>query len=623
MSTRWARASRFVVLSAWSCLPSFAGPSSDAGTRTGRAHLSALSTYQAKLGTPIFGYGTQFPQGNDARLQLAFHGTFLRQDGASFPVHTAVDVRSRTGSEVLWDSYGPYGHPFTSRGDEPGTFRGTVGIQQITPDNQVLLEASPRTVTFTVLPSLIVRAFTPLTAASCKNQVLRAFGGLPYVLQVQSLGFSFRSITYTVSAPDAGLTDTTLAHSANHDSDLVVLQIPQVPETAHAYTLLFHVTTQEDQGTSHELSFAIGVHRPAEVIVTGETVVAEIYTPVAVSGCIPGGENNRTVMYTETKSETRHRTTQVQWNESWVRSHSVSNATTNVTTKGFSVTTGDSSTDTHANSNTNGWALTNGFSVSTTDGRDGTWSLGTMQSQATKTTQENNQSTTMSMTDSYGGRLFLANYDPTDNIAHWLSGRSTSLIPMNELPIKGNYSIGHDWVSQKKDKRSDSMSTGIGIKQTMGASTSVSQTQDVSRSLSGSEATTDTQSVTQTQSQTQQRSETQSTTQATMATQQNGMDQSTSDADIVSSSDIHSMSYSGLVLSGMYGTLYRQTIRLTTVGSVVMYDQCGNGEVAGTVKGQDYRFAPDLGVAANCPPLPPSNLEPYQCFDSQCTGSTP
>src|SRR5438105_3771888 len=102
-------------------------------TRIGTAHLDALSSYSATLGTPIRGFGAGFPEG-DGRLQLVFNGTFRRDDGQVMPVHTAVDVKVESGNQFLWDTFGPYGHPFTTRGDEPGTFRGTISAQEIAKD---------------------------------------------------------------------------------------------------------------------------------------------------------------------------------------------------------------------------------------------------------------------------------------------------------------------------------------------------------------------------------------------------------------------------------------------------------------------------------------------------------
>lgn len=614
-----------VLAMSWasSCAP-ITGSSVPPKTRTGTAHFAALSTYSATLGTPIYGYGTNFPQREDGRLQLAFNGTFYRADGKSFPVHTAVDVKVNTGSELIWDNYGPYGHPFTLRGDDPGTFRGTAGVQTVTKDGTTLTDPSPRMIEFTVLPSLIVRGFTPLTTR-CEDQVRRAFGGLPYILAIQSMGFQLNSVNYTVSAPEAGIGDTPLQHTGNTTgTDAVLLQIPQVPANLHAYTLVTRIVAQDEHGKTHELSFGVAVHRPIEVIYTGETSVAEIYTPVVVSGCIPGGDNNSMVSYSENKSETRTRTVQFNWNQGWVRSHSVTNSATIGTTQGFSVTTGMSVTNSQSQSNTNGWSITNGFNVSSTNGRDGSWTVGTSSTDSVKDYSNHTNTGTDSTTDMYGGKVLYYNSDIKDSIAYFFTERpGGGVFPFSENQIKGGYSIVNDAKKQWGDNHSSTQKATAGKSQTINATASATQAHDWSQSLNGSETTTDIHAVTQMASQTKSVSETQSMTNSTTKTQQSGMDQSKDDSDTVSSSDILSNSYSGLVLAGMYGVLYRQTIRIVGIGAIVMYDQCGNGEVVGTVTNEDYKFAPDLGVGPNCPPLPPSNLEPYQCFDLHCSGGPP
>src|SRR4051812_9437996 len=78
----------------------------------GKAHLEALSTYSATMGTTIFGYGSSLPQ-DDSRLQLVFQGSFTRDDGRVTPVSTTVNVKVRSGSEFVWEDFGPFSHPFT------------------------------------------------------------------------------------------------------------------------------------------------------------------------------------------------------------------------------------------------------------------------------------------------------------------------------------------------------------------------------------------------------------------------------------------------------------------------------------------------------------------------------
>ena len=84
-----------------------------------------------------------------------------------------------------------------------------------------------------------------------------------------------------------------------------------------------HQATDAD-GQSVQSSFAISVHRPIEIFYNGNLSIAEVMAPVPVSGCLPGGEARRSVVYSEAMQETRSRSYNVSWNEQWLSSRTVS-----------------------------------------------------------------------------------------------------------------------------------------------------------------------------------------------------------------------------------------------------------------------------------------------------------
>lgn len=613
-----ARARSFVMVTVFACAVALwaAGCSSlvdhqmaSESTVKGKAHFQALSTYSATLGTPIVGYGSNLPL-NDSRLQLVFQGTFAREDGRTTLVNTSVDVKKRSGSDFMWDGFGPFSHPFTPRGDEPGKFRGTVGIREITGNGIQLADPDPLPVEFTVKPSLVLRNFTPLTAR-CENRILRAFGGLPYGISVGSSGFRLSTVTYVVSASEAGYDNVSLTHSpVNGDVDEVVIMMPYIPDELHAFTMITRIVATDDRGQTHEMTFGVGVHRPIEVVLTGDAQVAEIYTPKPVSGCIPGGENNRTVTYSESQSETRSRSLQFSWNEGWLREHAVSRSTTNETSQGYSVTTGRSNTREHSDSTENGWSASNGFNLSSTNGRSGEWSVDQSRMNATSESSSRSDFNQTKFSMSFGGGFMLINTNPSA----WYKQEST--------PIRVAYNQEKDYTNQTSSSNTNTMQGTASMSIGEGATQDVSRGQDWSQSVNGSEVTTDVHAVTYSQSATRNVSMSHSKTNDVSDTKSESMGMTEGQNNAVSSSQAIGNAYTGIVISGMYGVLYRQTIRLVNTASIIAYDQCGNAEIAGKMQGEDYKFSPDLGVATHCPPLPPSNLEPYQCFDSRCTGDS-
>ena len=321
------------------------------------AEIRALSTRQASLGSVIDIHGERFPATEEGRLTVLFEGEYRRVDGVVDPVHLEVAVRRTSGGTLRWDGFGPYSIPFTPGGDVLGTFTGTARVRLLTPEGEVMDAETAADVELEVLPSILVRSLEP-EAASCSLPALRAIGGVPYELGVEALGFEPASFTYTITAPALDVSDS-VRHVVSGRTDSVgddgSLVIPQVPEEMQAYGLIFSVEARAMDGSLHQTLFAIGVHRPMEIYYDGNVEIAEIYAPVPVSACIPGGEAGRTVSYTETESETRARGYDVHWDEGWLRSHTVEHS--------------ESTTDARHESNTVGFSTTNGSSFN--------WSVGT------------------------------------------------------------------------------------------------------------------------------------------------------------------------------------------------------------------------------------------------------
>lgn len=320
-------------------------------------HVAALSTYSASIGTLIEVYGSDFPSRRQGRTLLVFQGTFEAADGTSHPVDVEFETNVVDSGTVRWDTFGPYRVPF-GPGDRIGTFYGQLFARLVTPDDRVYDDPDPLHVTFRVEPSILVRELQPVTA-SCGGPVKRALGGAPYRVRVQALGFEPASFTYTIATP--GLPEyepLAVRHAATGAFDTVGeyndFIVPPVPDDMIAYGAVLTIQSTDTSGTEHRSTFAIGVHRPLEVFYNGNVAVAEIFAPTPVSACIPGGEAGRNVDYNESMTETRSRSYSLNWNESWLMSHTV----------------------TEGSSRTIGVNETNGVGFSTTDGTAFQWRLG-------------------------------------------------------------------------------------------------------------------------------------------------------------------------------------------------------------------------------------------------------
>lgn len=318
--------------------------------------ILALSTYSASLGTLVEVYGSGFPEPGQGTLELEFRGVFRRADGIEESVSFQDRARYVDPATARWTGYGPFLNPFSPSG-QLGHFLGEVSGRVQRPDGTRTESSPPLAIDFEVLPSLMVRDFQPLSA-SCSGPVQRALGGAAYRLQVEALGFEPVLYTYTLSTPSVAGGRVALRQLASGTLDTVGqrgdLVMPQVPAGLPSYGAVVSVEGRSSTGEVYRGAFGIQVHRPLEVFYNGNVTVAEVFAPTPVSGCIPGGEAGRDVDYNESQSETRSRGYDLNWNQSWLSSRTVSTGT----------------------SQTVGLSEQNGVGFSTTNGESFNWSLG-------------------------------------------------------------------------------------------------------------------------------------------------------------------------------------------------------------------------------------------------------
>lgn len=336
----------------------FDPPAASSRAPGARPHLLALSTYEASVGSVIDAYGSGFVQGDDVVTTIVFRGQFHAGDGtADGAIEIEADAHPVDAGTLRWTSFGPYKNPLSPNGSGVGVFEGTAAARVKLKDGTIVEDSAPSPILFKVLPSILVRGFEPLTA-SCGGEIKRGLGGASYRLRVEAIGFEPVSFTYNLAHPAIARRPVTLRHVASGRFDTMGMrgdfQLPPVPDGMQSYGAILTVQARDRSGAMHQNAFAISVHRPLEVFYNGNIEVAEVLAPVPVSGCIPGGEAGRDVEYNESMEETRTRQYEINWNQSWLSSHTVSSG----------------------HMQTIGLSETNGVGFSTTDGRSWNWSLG-------------------------------------------------------------------------------------------------------------------------------------------------------------------------------------------------------------------------------------------------------
>jgi hypothetical protein len=320
-------------------------------------HVLALSTYSASVGSLIDVHVSDGGDPSNGRTTLHFNGRFTSNDGESMPVDFEVAPKRVDASTLRWTTFGPYRNPFGVRGNETGIFEGTIAGRYTNADGEMIEDEAPLALTFAVKPSIVVHELQPLSA-NCNGAAMRALGGASYRLRVEAAGFEPAAFTYTLAIPATRLAPISIRHAADGPFDTMGdrgdFTMPPVPEDMQSYQAIVSVEARARDGAHYQSTFAIGVHRPIEIYYNGNVEVAEVFAPVPVSACIPGGETGRFVEYGETMEETRNRNYEVNWNESWLASHTVSVGT----------------------SETIGLSERNGVGFATTDEENWNWSLG-------------------------------------------------------------------------------------------------------------------------------------------------------------------------------------------------------------------------------------------------------
>lgn len=591
--------SRFGVLSALAIVVTGSGcaASGDGGWDDPRLatapHVVALSTYAASLGTPIDAIIANPPAATTTKMELVFRGTFKHPDGRTEPVDMAQTVNRADAGAVRWTSFGPFANPFTPKAADVGVFNGTVGLRTTDADGTQRTDNDPMRVQFEVKPSIIVTELQP-TTADCAKPALRLIGAMPYKMRATTIGFRPTTIEYSYTMPGV-VPDTAgkptfdlaadgqpkaqvarLTHTMLADVDVVdgseALMLPPVPVTVPSYGVIFSIVARDAAGHQVSSSFGITAHRPLEVYYDGRFQLAQVYPATPVSACTPGGQQGRSVSYSESTSESRSRSLSVSLSKNFSQSE-----------------------DNH-------WSTSDGISIS----RSASVNNGYNRSRSTSNSFNfsYNHSDSSGVSFNWGDSVSSG----TGGSSGWSQGNSAS-IDFKLFGMEGmSRNQSNDRNGSKNYNSSTSRNTGGSTNQgsSDGWSQGNSTSESDSLSTDHSESTTDSTSVST------------STGKSGGVSSSTGTGESLSDSWNVSSSESISSNFSGQILANTYGVFYRQLARYTQRAFVLEYDKCGERQVVGDLEMQDYVWAPDLALSDSCPPLPQSNFPPAQCFVPPC-----
>ena len=589
--------------------------------------VTALSRTSASVGDPIEIEGTGFVDADTGWVDLVFRGSFTPDDGTPpEEVDLSIPLQTRADGTLRWERFGAYRVPFVSSGDRTGTFRGHVFARSQLFDGQTVEQPSDTwlAVTFTVLPSLVVQDFLAVSTTSgtgagwiadCRYPAPQILNLVPYAMRVRAIGFEPLDFQYTFSeglivdaVAQTGTTALRHATAPGQMEHAVLTQWSPVPDNTDGYRASIVVRAQGVDGVTREVQHDFMVRRPLQIYFRGPMQIAELYEPEPVSSCIPGGLAGVGVTYSESTSETRTRQIQREVSRGWETSY----GTQHMETWGTSATEGEVATRsqmvTVSDATTMGQDTTDTEMFSRTDGR-------------TRTTNVDFSATD---SESYGWRV---ENETVEDFTREAGGMVTAggeagipLVANGSVSVTAMGRVG--WVdgTRMRDARDGSMgrSETVGFGETEGLSEA--ETRAYSRANGYHWGLTQTYAEANGYSHATNWSQTnsfgESLTQSTTVSERLGV--SESELLSVSTTESETLSVSGTVFAELYGVWYRQTARLIRFGSVVAYDLCGNGTQVGEIGLDDWTWAPNLAIGAECPPS--TDLPAAQCMIPPCSG---
>jgi len=619
--------------------------------------VKGLSQTDLTVGQTVYVAGRNFLPHGEGTTQLEFNGFYHRDDGvleeASFVIRPLYDGEFQedgklgttpveAGTRILrWSRFGPFDVPFSADGNQTGTFKGTLTARNLLADGTELLGDEETDITIRVRPSIIIRRLEPFVGftedkepiyAECGDPALRALHKLPYVLEVEAIGFTPEFFMYEFRGINgAGNEAVKFTHPATGNTDSIgdpaskqLLVFDQVPEDQSRYYAAIRITAtlKDTDGEYVETALPISVHRPMEFhMETASSSPAEYYEPVAVSGCIPGSLNNQ-VTYQESKSEARQNSVSVALSASWNTSHSDSKSAdwSEGIGESHTVTTGESQNWSHSESETASEAY--GVSYDHSEGQSATFTSDDGETWGWSYDQGSSEQ----QMESTMGELY-GEVSSSVNVEVSAEGSVPGFAKVGgKVGTTVGASVGG------KSGQTQGQTVGVSVNNGSNMSSSHNESEGYGSTTTDSVGESVNQSYALT-AQDQVGGQT-SSTNADQTSVVYNFGESTSSSDVVSVGEQETwqetwvttetnttlMSYSGKIPLSRYGVWYRQTVRYVREAQVYSYDLCGTRELMGSLSFNEWAWSPALALGDECggSTMPRPALPDAGCVDQYC-----
>jgi len=573
--------------------------------------IFGLGSDRVAVGEPLRLLGEDLPGIDLGWVDVTFAGDFIPADGTErLAVDLTVALAADEEGNVVWDAFGAHRVPF-GRGHQLGTFEGWVYGTVRYYDGAAVTQ-DPDTwalVSLEVKPSVVVtdfRAVGDTWVADCAEPSVNAINGIPYGLRVKALGFTpvearFRITEGLLIDGEVTRETTEVRATMEEDDAAILLRFAAVPQHTDGFAVGVAIELVDETGGVHQIDYPVTVRRAMQIYFGRAMELAELYEPVPVSGCIPGGAAGVASTYSESHSETRTRSVAHTVSRDWTRTY------------------GEQHTETYGTAGSMGGSEAAASSVTVTDmsTEGGSETVTDMFSDSTTRTRTTSIDFNEASTDSYGWSV---NSEVFGEVNGSVTVGASGGIPLGVLEVKGEATAGFVVGGRRGSGETGGTSRTSGISAGSTDTASSTSTESQSRAAGSHWARSQTYAESNSFTRTDTWNTTKSFSEASTQSHSIAMSLGESDTETfsVSTTDAEALHTTSEVFAGQFGMWFRQTTRLARRGTIVAYDLCGNGSAVGDVNLNDWTWAPDLAIATTCPPEP--NFPEAECRISPCEG---
>ncbi|MBI5510118.1 MAG: hypothetical protein HY903_15280 [Deltaproteobacteria bacterium] len=271
-----------------------------------------VSPPQWAAGDVVTVLGAGFVDSGRGHTELALDGEFVTAAGLRSPVSMTVSETTFRNAGRVEFVFEP-ALPPAGFGHDLGTFTGSVRAKNVD-DESASPASAPVTAAIEVGPSLILWSLLP-TGLACGEvmRVREVQDGSKIDVNLEAVGLSTPTTTapLVVTATFVDLANAPIEVQKTIGSGrrtALTLDVGRLPDGKVEATLHVNLSVTDAVGAGVDRTFSVAVGREHSVAYDGNVRVAELYAPVQVSSCLPGGATGRDVSYSSGTSESRSRT---------------------------------------------------------------------------------------------------------------------------------------------------------------------------------------------------------------------------------------------------------------------------------------------------------------------------